>query len=601
MRIQYLDGKRFSRAIRAASLWLIKRQQRLNDINVYPVPDSDTGTNMASTMRSISERLREWNHPSIGKVSEEIAESALNSARGNSGAILAQFFQGLAEGLRGKFRITTHHFSEAVHRAIERSYEALSDPREGTILTVIREWGEHVRQCSQRTRDFFELFQSSLEAAKKALEETPKRLKVLSKAGVVDAGAQGFVYMLEGILHFIQSGRLAEVDETELMDGDRGKDRAEIAYSLDQITHRYCTEFFLYGNDIPLNEIRQELSGMGDSVIVAGSAERVRIHIHTDNPRDVFDYVRQFGEIRDQKMDDMFQQHYDAHAEVAQRTVALVTDTSCDLPEELIRRFNIHMVPLRMYLDGIEYIDKVTIHPDEFYDRLINARTFPKTSQPTPKDFLRVYQSLEKKYEHIISVHLAAALSGTFQSAQTAARQVENAQVHLFDARTTSVALGMIMVAIGEELEKNTPLETVLQKIPRWIDSSRIFVSTETVEYLVRGGRISKGKGFLANLLNLRPVITLTPEGKAKKITNAKIGLPSLKKVIKFVFREADKMASPQFAVVHVEAPETAEWYRQRIEERYGKRDILVMKASPVLGAHAGPGAAAVAVMDREV
>ncbi len=600
MRISYLDGKRFSRAVKAASIWLAKKQKRLNDINVYPVADSDTGTNMASTMKSIAEVIDGTEETSIEKVGESIAESALNGARGNSGAILAQFFYGLAEGFRGKMKITTNHFSEAVHRAIERSYEALANPKEGTILTVIKDWGEHVRKMASRTHDFSELMQSSLEAAKKSLEETPKKLKVLSKAGVVDAGAQGFVYMLEGILHFIQDGRIKEIEQESISDSDKGGDVAVVNYSPEELTYRYCTEFYLLGEDIPTKYLRQELQKFGDSLIVAGSEKRVRVHIHTDEPRAVFDFVKEYGEIKDQKMDDMFQQHFDAHSQTAEQTVALVTDSSCDLPESMLRKYNIHMVPLRLYLDDTEYMDKITIHPDEFYTRLISAKSFPKTSQPAPKDFLRVYQQLEKKYETIISVHLSGALSGTYQSALTAARQITDAKLHVIDARTTSVALGLILKAAGEELLKGTLPNKVVEKINRWIDNSKIFVGTETVEYLIRGGRITKGKGFIANLLNLRPVITLTPEGKTMKVATAKPGLAMRKKVIDLVFKTARKMKRPQFAIVHVETPDTAEWYREKIQAEFETDEIIVMPASPALGAHAGPGAAAVTILDLE-
>ena len=133
MRITYLDGKRYSRAVLAASLWINEKQQRLNDINVYPVPDGDTGTNMASTMVSIAESIRANNFSDTIEIAgDQVAESALNGARGNSGAILAQFFYGLSEGFKGQIKVSTKHFADAVHRAVESSYEALSHPKEGT-------------------------------------------------------------------------------------------------------------------------------------------------------------------------------------------------------------------------------------------------------------------------------------------------------------------------------------------------------------------------------------------------------------------------------------------------------------------------------------
>ncbi len=599
MQITYLDGRQFSRAIVAGYQWLHEKQQRLNDINVYPVPDGDTGTNMAFTMQSVAESLHANNlDGSIGFISDTIAESALNGARGNSGAILAQFFFGLAEGFKGRIKITTGHFSEAVHRAVERSYEALSSPREGTILTVIKDWGNHVRKIADSTHDFSELLHSSLQAAKISLEETPKKLKILAKARVVDAGAQGFVYMLEGIFHFIKTGKIDDLDIKKFKSSDFGSDTAEIDYSINEITYRYCTEFYLVGEKIPTKFLRDELSEFGDSLIVAGSETRSRIHIHTDNPRQVFDFVQQFGQIKDQKMDDMKQQHFDVHEKNHAETIALVTDSSCDLPEEILKKLNVHTVPVRIYLDETEYVDKVTIQPEEFYSRLKEAKNFPKTSQPPAKDFIRVFESLSRRYETVVSIQLSGALSGTYQAGLVAGKRVSEDGIRVIDSKTTCVALGLIVKAAGEALKSGMPLNDLLNCIDRWIKCCKMFVSVMTVEYLVRGGRLNRSRGILANILNLRPIISISPEGKTKKVATTKPGLPSQKKVMELVVEEAAKMQNPQFSITHVESPGTAEWYRQEIKEIFDKDEIIVMPASPALGAHAGPGAAAVAVMD---
>ncbi len=604
MKIHYLDGKRLRRAMKAGAHGLIKGRQKLNDINVFPVPDGDTGTNMASTVQKITEGLDEARDKSIEKVSEKIANSALEGARGNSGAILAQFFQGLAEGLRGRVRISTEHFSEAVKKAIDRSYEALSQPKEGTILTVIRDWGKHIQEKAKQTHDFSELLNSSLEAARKSLQDTPKKLKALQKSGVVDAGAQGFVYMLEGVTRFIDGGRIAELDNMDLsLLAGPAQEAQLIEFSPEKITFRYCTEFFLHGEAIPRDEIRRKLESMGDSLIVAGSSTRVRVHIHTNEPRRVFDAVREYGEIQQQKVDDMIQQHQDTHDKTTQSTIALVTDSSCDLPEVLLRKYNIHMIPVRVTIGETEYLDKVTIFPEEFYERLVQAKTFPKTSQPTPQDFLRVYQQLAARYETIISIHLAGKLSGTVAAAERAAREIQEKtgkRLVVLDSRTTSVALGLIMTVAGEAVKAGKSADEVVAVARRAIDNSRIFVSTDTVKYLVMGGRVSKSKGFLANLFHLVPVISLRKDGKTFKVATAKKGEAVREKLLKVAEKRTRRFARRRFAVVHVAAPEIAEWYARRIEEKFGQKPEFILEAAPALGAHGGPGAAAVAILGEE-
>jgi len=587
--------------MKAGARGLLRKHQHLNDINVFPVPDGDTGTNMASTVQKIASEIDSTKYQSIENVSEKIAISALEGARGNSGAILAQFFQGLAEGLEGKVRISTEHFAEAVKQAIDRSYDALSNPKEGTILSVIKDWGKHIQEKAKETNDFTELLKSSLVAAKESLKNTPKKLKVLQKAGVVDAGAQGFVYMLEGITQFIDSGAIREIENFNLSETTtQPNEGATIAYSTDSITYRYCTEFFLSGENISRDEIRKKLEPMGDSLIVAGSSSRVRVHIHTNDPRQVFNAVRTDGEIRQQKVDDMRQQHTDSRGNAAKSTIALLTDTSCDLPESFLREYNIHVIPIRVFFDGVEFLDKITIFPEEFYERLKKAKSFPKTSQPTPQDFVRIYQQLTNQYEAVISIHLAGKLSGTLQAAERAAKEVSEKtgkKIVVIDSRNTSVGLGLIMIEAGKAIKAGKALDEVVQIVENSIDHLRIFVSTDTVKYLVMGGRVSKGKGFLANLFDLVPVITVTPEGTTRKLGTAKKGIPVREKLLKLMDKQTRLYENRKFAIVHVAAPEIAEWYAKQIEEIFGKRAEFIMEASPALGAHAGPGAAAIAVL----
>lgn len=598
MQISYINGERFTRAIKAAAHRLRNHYQFLNDINVFPVADSDTGTNMAATMESIANEVGKNAETHIGRVSEHVADLALSGARGNSGAILAQFFYGLAEGLQGKIKITADHFSDAVHRAIDRSYEALAQPREGTILTVIKDWGEYIRQCAHRHSDFSELIRSSLAVARQSLKDTPKKMKMLARAGVVDAGAQGFVYMLEGIRDFIVGGKIKELDKLKLPGESPSGSKTNIPYSLDQITHRFCTEFYLVGESIPVNDIRKELVKMGDSVIAAGSGSRVRIHIHTDEPRTVFDLVQPYGEVLEQKVDDMVQQHKDAHDGLRDGAIALVTDSTCDLPEEILMDLNVHVVPLRIYMDEIEYIDKVTMRPEEFYTRLQKSQSFPKTSQPTPKDFLRVYQQLSRRFKTVISLHLSEGLSGTYQSALTASREITGSQIHVINTNTLSVSLGLIVKRTGEAIQQNKSPESIFSDIDHMMAHGTIFLGVDTMDYLVKGGRISRGKGLLAKILGKTPVLTVNKQGKIEKIGMSSPGMNIRQKILARVLKESVGMKNPAYAIVHVECPETAVWFRDALKKHAAEKDIIIMPVSPVLGAHVGPGAAAVSVVD---
>jgi len=591
-KIRYLDGIRLYRAILAGSNWVTRKQQLLNRINVFPVPDGDTGTNMALTLQSIAEGVQNCPSKTVDGISQAISDSALLGARGNSGVILAQFFQGLSEGFKGRIRITTRHFAQAVRRAVASAYAAMSKPQEGTILTVIREWGEHIQQMAHKTQDFVELIRESLKTARKSLQETPKKLKILEKAGVVDAGAQGFVYMLEGILHFIESGKVESVSHSVAE-----SKQSPVPMLGEPLPFRFCTECLMEGAEIPHNSVKECLDGLGDSVIVAGTAQKVRIHIHTNEPEKVFQMLEGFGRIHSRKVDDMLQRHQEIHLPRPRSSIALVTDSSCDLPESVIQRYNIHVVPLRIYLGDTEYVDRVTIQPRAFYQKLRETGLFPRTSQPAPGDFLRVYRKLAQTHKSIISIHLSGRLSGTFSSAQRAAQEVSGVPIAVLDGSTVSVALGLIVEQTAQAIEKGLSHAEIVRLAKDLREKVRIYATVPTMKYLIHGGRVGRLKGLVSRLLHVRPLIAITPEGVATVVGKAFSLRGMVRKLWRLVESKARGLRNLRFAVAHADCPETANWYVEKIKERFGVEEVMVVEAAVVLGAHAGPGASAIAFL----
>ena len=280
--IRYLDGHRFSHALRAGMLNVIADQERLNRINVFPVPDGDTGTNMALMMRTMIGALHRKSSAHIGKTLITAADAALDGARGNSGAILAQFFQGFCDSAAEYEILHTGQFSEAVTSGAEYAAQALQDPVEGTILTVVRDYSHAVadRYEKQTGPDFVALLDHGLEQARRSLANTPKQLEVLRKAGVVDAGAQGFVDLLQGIHEFVGSGSLRQgwnLPEIEVDVPETG------AGEIDDLEYRYCTECMVSGREIDRRKLREQISALGNSMVIAGTNRKVKIHIHVNH------------------------------------------------------------------------------------------------------------------------------------------------------------------------------------------------------------------------------------------------------------------------------------------------------------------------------
>ncbi|HSS44965.1 MAG TPA: DAK2 domain-containing protein, partial [Thermoanaerobaculia bacterium] len=261
--IGYLDGRRLSRAVVAGARFVADRAESLNRINVFPVPDGDTGTNIASTLQKIAAGIARIRQRHVRELSRVLADEAVGGAQGNSGAILAQFFCGFAEGLPDRPRVSTGDFGSAVVRAAESAYGAIARPVEGTILTVTRDWARYVAARASEIPDFAELLPASLKEAKRSLENTPRQMKALQKAGVVDAGAQAFVYLLEGIVRYLR-----EAARRALPEAPPEQVRAALFdKTSESILFRYCTEALLEGDALDRDALRRQAALLGDSVV----------------------------------------------------------------------------------------------------------------------------------------------------------------------------------------------------------------------------------------------------------------------------------------------------------------------------------------------
>jgi uncharacterized protein len=593
--IGYLDGNRLSRAVIAGAHFVAERAEALNKINVFPVPDGDTGTNVASTLQKIAAGISRLRQRHVRELSRSLADEAIGGARGNSGAILAQFFCGFSEGLPDTPRVETRGFGQAVVKAAESAYGAIARPVEGTILTVIRDWARHVADRAGEIRDFGVLLPESLKVARASLENTPKQMKALEKAGVVDAGAQAFVYLLEGIIKYVrEAARLAPppVEPEEVA-------AAVFERTPEAILFRYCTEALLEGDAIDRDALRREAALLGDSIVLAGGASRIRLHVHTNEPEKIFELAARFADVAQTKVEDMRAQHESRFDLNRAARVGIVTDSTCDLPASMLEDLGVGVVPVRVYFGSENYLDKVTIAPSEFYARFAVTDEAPKTSQPPPADFTQVYGNVAEHAGSIVSVHLSAGVSGTYQAAIVGARPVKNTKILHVDSRNVTVGLGLVVRAAAEAAAMGKDADEVARIARETADRVRTFVAVPTMKHLVRGGRVSPLKGLIARLLGLLPVLTITREGVAGPAGKARGYAAARRKMMKLLFDEAGERvsASRRFGVAHCDAEDSAEELAREIRARYPESDVMIVECGPALGAHGGPGALAVAVL----
>jgi DegV family protein with EDD domain len=589
----YLYGLHFKHAVIAGAQRVVRMQSHLDEINVFPVPDADTGTNMASMLRSVAEALRQCNESSLYRVSDVVAHSAFMSARGSSGAILAQYFQGLSEGLHGRDRADAVAFAEAALHAASLARQAVAVPRDGTILTVMQDWAEHLRMSCKLLRDHRKLMAESVEAAHRSLEGTTQKLDVLRDAGVVDAGAQGFVYMIEGATSYLQSGRVEELSFE--LPAVRLHSEAEASR---EIVFQFCTQATIVGTSIDRNAVLNDLRALGDSLIVAGSSTTVHLHIHSNDPETVFGRARAYGAVVRTQKEDMRRQHALARRENP-RSIAIITDSSCDLPDAEIARYQIRVVPHVVNLGADSYVESSAFKSDTLYPILAASEHFPKTAHASAADFRSTFLDAAASHDRAFAIMLSGAISGALGVARQTAEVVSDViRVETIDSKSTSVGLGLIVLEAARAVEAGRDAEDVKRRIDWAIRNVRLFVSVETIEYLARSGRVTKLQGAVARVLRIKPILTMSADGRGEVVGRALGSVKSKRKLLRLVKSAAAGKRNLRFLVGHANAPATAQFYAEQICEMFAATRPQIVSMSAAFGAHLGSGAAAVAFLE---
>jgi uncharacterized protein len=303
-----VDGPLFKRALLGSLSWLAANHEEVNRLNVFPVPDGDTGTNMLLTLQSAVEDVRESNAAEVSKIAKLASHGSLMGARGNSGVILSQIFRGFARAVEGKTSLTPSELAAALEEAANAAYRAVNKPTEGTILTVAREAGRAAATAaSGPDATVPRVIAAAAAGARAAVLKTPSQLQILRDAGVVDAGGFGLELILEGMLKTVEESDSAPAALTEAR--KPASPAAQVALDLPEGGWGYCTEFLIEGNNLDTELIRGQIESLGNSVLVVGEPELVKVHVHTDDPTRVINLAGGYGKLMKLSVGDMSTQH----------------------------------------------------------------------------------------------------------------------------------------------------------------------------------------------------------------------------------------------------------------------------------------------------
>ena len=589
-----LDGEAFCQALISGIHNVIADQTFLNKINVFPVADGDTGTNLSLSLGAALAVLQQPGEKHLGSLLAATADALLDGSRGNSGAIVAQFFQGVSDSAGNQAHFTAATFSRAIRAGSDYANDALSNPEQGTILSVIAAFAGAVeKQLAQAEQpDFGTLFTAVLPEVTRSLQQTTAQLDALRKAGVVDAGARGFVDLLTGMGDFIVHGRMTQQPDLSAL--QTADDMAMPARDSDEYAYRYCTECIVTADAIDRRKLRQAMASLGASLVIAGSARKARIHIHVNNAQQVFDVARRFGEVGGEKADDLRRQQ---PAQQSARKFAVITDSAADISDADMERLDIHMVPCRIQFGERGYLDKVSISTAEFYAELAKDEHHPTTSQPAPGDFRRQFQFLASHYNDVISVNLTSGASGTYEAARSAAsRTAAHGKVHVVDSLNASTGQGLLAVFAAECAAAGLSAETTIAAVRAQIPATHTYGVLNNLSYAVRGGRIPRWVKLVADCLRVTPVIRVSPAGKIV-LSTCLIGRRNI--AVRFARHVAAQVRAggpTLVAIGHaVSAADAAALQQVLHAELTNIARLTTTELGTALGVHGGPGTLVVA------
>lgn len=541
MEINKINGPLLKEIFKGAVNYLISRKEEVNALNVFPVPDGDTGTNMSLTSKSALKQIESLEGDfTAGDVSAAAARGALMGARGNSGVILSQLLRGFSEGLEGIDEATTSDLAHAFKKASETTYKAVMKPIEGTILTVGRETADFAIRHYKKSEDIITFLEDVIVEANKSLDNTPNQLEVLKEAGVVDAGGKGLVVLLEGALKVLKGEDIADQSGDETL---KKKAQKEVQFTEadTSLKYGYCTEFIINTDYEDIDALREKISPLGDCLLVVGGGgtHLIKVHVHTNDPGIVLQHACELGLLQDIKIDNMRYQHREVLFDDAEVAEAKKREEE----EELIEEKDYSFITVSMGDGMTETFKSLGV------DYVVAGG---QTMNPSTEDFLKGIDKVGGKVIYLIPNNSNIILSAE------QARDISDREIIVIPSKSVPQGIAA-MLAFNEDASKEENKENMMEAVASVIDAS--------ITYAVRDTTINGKEIHKDDIIGIA----------AKDI------ISSGKTVYDVVTDTVDKLMDEDISLVTLfygedVSEEDAEVVREAIEEKYPDIDIDVIK-----------------------
>ena len=582
----------FHQALLSGAGGVINKREELNRINGFPVPDRDTGNNLAYMMQHLRQQLPPA--ASFDALLTKLTELSLMAARGSSGAIFSQYFSGFREALaqakegiagalslQGLFTMFAEGYASA--------YRSLQQPREGTILSAMYSFKEGFQQTLAKSLGLEDASRIALHFLQEAVEQSITILPEQRALRAPDAGAMAFYYFAEAFLLSLL-GKAQREEPLAITIPDLPPEE-NLRSETESPAFRFCTEALveLSDNTEVSEQMKDSLMALGDSLVVSSAGRLARIHLHTNQPAQAIDLVESLGRLMEVKADDMGMQQ--ALAQAHPGRIALVTDSIADVPEELLGP-HVYVLPLHLMADGVSYQDKRSIS----FDRVRRLSGRLTSSQLNLAELRRFLDPITAAYEQVLILTVSSKMSGIHARCQEYLAQQPQADIRLVDSRVNSGAQGLLALHAARRLQQGAGLQEVADELEGLRERTKIYVSLPNLKAMVASGRLNRRIGKLLMATRFLPLVTINREGEGT-ITGISF---SRKRSDRLLMNKLTKGRVQSYAVVHVNDEQRALAAARLIREKIGMEPEYVCDISAIVANFSGESSYAVALIEKE-
>ncbi|TET84105.1 MAG: DegV family protein [Candidatus Nealsonbacteria bacterium] len=590
--MEYLTQEELKKMLLLSYQKIEEHKEEINKINVFPVPDQDTGSNMAKTLLGVKEAIENRNFKDLDEISEATLDGALTAAQGNAGVIYVGFLAGFLP-LLDKNPVDAKKLAIAFEKGAERARQSIQNPVEGTILDVIDATYQTFKKEAEKEKDLVKIFKVATEKAKEALLATREKMEIFRKANVVDAGGLAYLMILESHLEALEGEKKEEKKEE--------KPSEKVRRFVQTLSYRYEVVSLIKNPKFDEKTIREKLKRLGDSLDMVQIGDKLKIHIHTDLPDEVKKIMREAGQVLSLREEDMAKEVVGEES-VRKVSIGIVTEDINDLPQKTLERYQIEIV--KTILDWPE---GENMPGENIYQKMREAdkrgiKTFPKTSQAVPKSYLEAFQKQLEKFNKVLCVTITSKISGCYNSACQAKEMLkaeEKGRVYILDSLQAVASQALLVLRAIEMIQEQREITEVIDKLKELIPQTHLYIIFEDPKWIEAGGRMSKSQANWVRRMkkiNLHPLITIK-DGVVTKggVIFAKDMTEALFKKISKESQKARKQGKRIRVIIgHADNPEGAEKLRKLLKEIKAEVPFISL-GSPVVCAHTGPGTLIVA------